>query len=278
MLILDVLDRYIRDHPYGVSPGHERQLRVSIQAWQRFAGRPLTVQDLTPDEINRYLDWMRSHRAPDTTRTRRGNLLILWHFAYENELTETAPRRIRKLRPIQRFPLAWTLDELRKLIAEAAGLPGCFWHTRIRRGPWWESLIRTAYDTSLRLGDLLRLAPGDVSDSMVLEQHKTRRMVHVSVRPATLAVIDQTMADEPRDVIWRLWGTDETFFQHFRKLVLDAGIRRGTFRWLRRTAATQVEMMWPGRSTELLGHASRSTTEQWYIDRSQLSDVVLPPL
>jgi hypothetical protein len=34
----------------------------------------------------------------------------------------------------------------------------------------------------------------------------------------------------------------------------------------------------PGSGTVLLGHASRATTEAWYIDRSQLARPPLPPL
>jgi hypothetical protein len=61
-------------------------------------------------------------------------------------------------------------------------------------------------------------------------------------------------------------------------LVRSTRDRPGTFRWLRRTAATQAERVQPGSGTTLLGHASRSTTEAWYIDRSQLQMPPLPPL
>ena len=277
MLLATLVDHYIRHHPYGVSGGHSRQLRMSVQAWEAFAGRSLELADLQADSLNTYLDWLRANRRPDTVRTRRGNLLILWHHAFDAELTDVAPRRLRKLRPIARMPSAWTLEEVRTLIDEAHRLPGTFWRTKIRRAPWWESLLRAAYDTGLRLGDLLRLSARDVGASMMIEQHKTGRPVHVSIRPATMALIDQSLADEPRDVIWPLWGGEETFYLHFRRLVAASAIRPGTFRWLRRSAATQLEREQPGRGTELLGHASRRTTEAWYLDRSQLGSPPLPP-
>jgi integrase len=176
------------------------------------------------------------------------------------------------------MPTAWTVEDVRALIAAAEALPGCFHGTTRRRAEWWSSLIRAGYDTGLRLADLLALPTASIQGQMMVVQHKTGRHVAVSIRPATLAAIDQTLADEPRDLVWPLWCLRQTFYQHFKKLVAEAGIRPGTFRWLRKTAATQVERMNPGRGTELLGHANRSTTETWYIDKSQLSVPPLPPL
>ena len=278
VLLADLLAAYLTAHPYGVSPGHARQLLVSVRAWEQFAGQPLLVRDLADEPLNAYLDWLRKHRAPDTVRTRRGNLLILWHWAYQEGLTDVAPRRIRRLRRIPRQPQAWTVAEVRKLIATAESLPGCFHRTVRRRATWWSSLIRSGYDTGLRLGDLLRLRTVEVGPLLSLVQHKTVRPIVLQLRPATLAAIDQTLADEARDLVWPLWGTEETFFGHMRVLVAAAGIRTGTFRWLRKAAATACERVQPGSGTVLLGHAHRSTTEQWYIDRSQLEVPPLPPL
>lgn len=277
MLLADLVERYLAEHPYGVSASYAKQLRISVVAWQKQAGKPLTLADLADGPLNAYIDWLRQNRKPDTCRTRRGNLLILWHWAYQESLTDVAPRRVRRLRPIDRQPTAWTLGEVQSLLATAERLPGTFWHSTVCRAAWWSSLIRTAYDTALRLGDLLQMQTDDIRSLLVVRQSKTGRLVNVRLRPATLASIDQTLADKQRRLIWRLWGCEETFFLHFRRLVAASGIRPGTFRWLRRTAATQLERVAPGRATELLGHASRSTTEAWYLDRSQLGEPPLPP-
>ena len=111
-----------------------------------------------------------------------------------------------------------------------------------------------------------------------MRQHKTNVPVAVQLRPETLQAIAAHVGDrQPSDLVWPLWGRREALYRAFRRLVASSGIRPGTFRWLRRTAATQVEIAEPGRATELLGHASRSTTEQWYLDRSQLTQPPLPP-
>ena len=111
-----------------------------------------------------------------------------------------------------------------------------------------------------------------------MRQHKANVPVAVQLRPETLQAIAAHVGGRTAtELVWPLWGRREALYRAFRRLVASAGIRRGTFRWLRRTAATQVETISPGAGTALLGHASRSTTEQWYLDRSQLSQPPLPP-
>ena len=278
MLLTELLSQYLANHEYGVTAGHAKQLFYSVVVWQKWAGRPLRVADFTDEGLNGFIDWYRSCRKPDTVRTRRGNLLILWHWAFEEGITDVAPRRIRKLRPSSRMPQAWTVAEVRTLIATAEALPGCLYRTPRRKAAWWASLIRAGYDTSLRLADLLSLPTAAVGGQIAVIQHKTGRHVAVRLRPATLAAIDQTLADEPRDVVWALWCGRQTFYEHFKRLVAESQIRPGTFRWIRRTAVTQLERVAPGQGTRLAGHTHRSTTENWYIDRSQLDPAPLPPL
>lgn len=269
MLVLDLLTLYLRGHPYGVADSTAVQLRCTWTAYARHSGRA-GLDALDADSVNDWLDQLRIDHAPDTVRTQRGNILVLWWYAFRERLVEEPPLRVRKLRPIRRSPTAWTLDEVRLLIAAAESF-----HTRRL---WTGSLIRAGYDSGLRLGDLLALRRDAVAAVMRIRQAKTSRPVAVRLRPETLQAIEAHLAISPPDtLVWPLWGRREALYRHLRQVVAAAGIRPGTFRWLRRAAATQMERVEPGRGTDLLGHASRSTTEQWYLDRSQLENVPLPP-
>jgi integrase len=177
---------------------------------------------------------------------------------------------VRKLRPLHQQPKAWSIPEVRRLLSAA---------DRSSRSLFWGSLCRAAYDSGLRLGDLLDLRCDQVGRQIEVLQEKTGRVVTVRLRPTTLQLVRRQIKGRAGcQPVWPLWGRREAFYRAFRRLVASSGIRPGTFRWIRRTAATQVERVKHGSSTELLGHVSRATTETWYLDRSQLCHPPLPPL
>lgn len=267
MLATDILQAYLDQHPYGVAASTEAQLRSTWRVYLRSC-RSSGLEAFDCARANDWLDSLRETHKPDTVRTQRGNLLAVWWWAYREQLIDEPPLRLRRLRPISRSPEAWTLEEVHTLVAvaDAASI-------------WWGSIVRVGYDTAARLGDLLRLRVADVAGDVISwRQGKTGRLTRARIRPETRDKLEvQCRGLPPESVIWPLWGRREAFYRRFRRLVEAAGIRRGTFRWLRRAAATQMERIAPGRGTELLGHRSRTTTEQWYIDRGQLSAAPLPP-
>jgi integrase len=111
-----------------------------------------------------------------------------------------------------------------------------------------------------------------------LSQTKTSLPIACQLRPATLSAIRRHLGGRTAGPVWLWPWRREAFYRRFRRLVATAAIRPGTFRWLRRSAATACERVAPGTGQLLLGHASRATTEVWYLDRSQLGQPPLPPL
>lgn len=274
-----LLGQYLDAHPYGLRPSSADQLRVAVSAWERFAGRQLFVRDLRAEELNRYLDWLKDNRAPDTFRTRRGNLLALWRFALQEGLTEAHYHRVRRQRPIRRAVEAWTRAEVLKLFETAEGLTGRWRGVDWSQAAWTASLFRAGYDTALRLGDLLAITRDQVSsDTISIPQSKTGSVVLVRLRSRTIAWIDQSIESHGQRLVWPLWGRREALYDHVNRVVRLAGIRPGTLKWLRRSAVTALEAEQPGMGTRLAGHLARSTTERHYMDVAQLRAPVLPPL
>lgn len=269
MIALDVLALYIQQHPYGLRDNTVSQLRYTMGAYCRFC-ESCGLDVFCCECANRWIDELRRTRKPDTVRTQRTNLLCVWWWAYREKHVNEPPLRLRRLRPTKRQPEAWTLHEVHTLLTTA--------EADRRRPLFWSSLVRAGYDTGLRLGDLLTMPIASVSPVIQMRQHKTNVPVAVQLRQETLQAIAAQVGDrQPSDLVWPLWGRREALYRAFRRLVAASGIRPGTFTWLRRTAATQTERVSPGSATALLGHSSRSTTEQWYIDRSQLTRPPLPP-
>lgn len=267
MLLEEYLSRYSRLHE--LRPTTLEHYHWVIRSFERHNGA-LRTSDLSGMAVSSWLAWLQDQgRSPWTIKQRRISLLVLWRAAWQDGLAPPL-EPVRRLRPVRHSPQAWTLAEVRTLVRTAEQLR--------ERARWWSSLVRAAYDSGLRLGDLLALTIDQLGPVMGLSQTKTSRPVVCQLRPTTLWAIRLHLAGRTDGIVWPWPYRREALYAHFKRLVAAAGIRPGTFRWLRRTAATQSERVQPGSGTALLGHASRSTTEAWYIDRSQLQVPPLPPL
>jgi hypothetical protein len=269
VLLSDYLCRYNSTHDLRTSTAEHYHWVVA--SFRHLHG-DVELSSLSGELLHAWLRWLRDHgRSPWTVRQRRISLLVIWRAAWLDGLAPAIPP-LQRLRRLQTAPEAWTVAEVKQLILTAEAWPV--------RSLWTSSLVRAGYDTGLRLGDLLDRRVGQLSGEVLqLVQAKTGRVVTVRLRPVTLGAIEKlTLGQPPGSRIWPLWGRREAFYRHMKQVVLASGIRPGTFKWLRRSAATACERAEPGSGTLLLGHQHRSTTETWYLDRSQLAVPPLPPL
>ncbi len=287
MLLRDLLDEYASAHEYGLRQSTIGFHKAAIGSWEKFAKRRIQVDDLNSAEINRWLDWTKLNRSPDTFRTARGAILTLWRFAHDQGIVQTEPRAIRKVRIRRGSPTAWTPEELTRLI-QAVADNGPWSRERhpsgIPQGIWWESIIRTAYDTGMRLGDILEAGPDQVSvirTGGVLRYvaSKTGDEFFRSLTPKTLYYVQACIGANrhKQTLIWPLWATRDAFYRHFRSIVKRAAIRKGTFRWIRRTAVTWADIASPGLGQQLAGHKSERVTAASYRDVSQIGRALPAP-
>lgn len=256
-----------------LSDGYVEQLHVAVRLLYRYHGGKVRLKDLDDDLVNGFVRWLTQQgRKPDTVRGRRNAILCLWRAAFQQCILKKQPQRILKIRSNRRLPVAWSRDEVIQLRNTALQDKRRLRRIDIERGLWFGSLISAAWDSALRLGDLLRLDHATVkaSSPFRVRQSKTGDDVLVLLTDATMALIDQCMQQGPeRDLIWPLWGNRDAFYYQFRQLVKRAEIRPGTFRFLRRSAVTDVEVN-GGDGSLLAGHRSRVVTERHYIDAGQL--------
>ena len=109
--------------------------------------------------------------------------------------------------------------------------------------------------------------------SLRLIQHKSGRLVTVSLRSSTLAALDAIKLPMPLE--WSI--TRGQFDKNFKKIVARSGVNRGTFRWLRRSSGSYVESIMPGAGHRHLGHADASTFRRHYDAQIGGSTLPLPP-
>lgn len=275
MLLTELAENYLPETNQIVSESTTGYLRSCAMSYSGFLGKRSTTDDLETGNANRYVRWLAANRAASTVRTKRSGLLMLWRCAYRLELAGE-PKRIIAPR-LKKTPVrAWTLDEVRKLRDHCLAMPGSF-ENGIPKRLFYGSLVAAGYEMGLRLSDQLSierdwlLPIGDDECRITIVEHKTRKQCRRILSKQTMRFIDQCMGESDRKLIWPLDVRRETFYEHIRKIVKGAGIRKGTFRYLRRTAGTQAEINQPGGGQIFLNHSSPQVTRESYLDQWQTS-------
>lgn len=267
LTVRQFVEHYAANH--AVEPSTVYQYRVTAERLDDWAGGPVYLDELDERVVSA---WLRDYGAtvrPATVRSKRNQLLALWRAAAAEFLCDPPTRRVLTTRVPWTPPTAWTLDEVRQLLRAAATLKR--WHPcGMRRAEWFDLAIRLAWDTGLRWGDLVRLRGADLHyDTVVVRQSKTRRPHCGRLSPSTMAVLRDSLARHPREVFCPWVVSRESFNAQVRRLVARAGVRAGTWKWLRRAGATDVEAQVPGHGhgARHLGHAPGSrVAELHYVD------------
>jgi hypothetical protein len=273
MPLKDVLALLVSEHPHGIRDTTHAFLISCIQCFDKFLGRQSFINDLNRDDVNRYIDWMVANRAHATVKSQRGGLLMLWRFAAEQRLCDF-PRRIRTPRPVEQVVTTWTIAEVMRLRDYCMGLRGKL-PNGIDKSIYFGSLVACGYETGFRLADQLSLERGwirqqDGCGALTIIESKTRKQARRIITADTMGLIDECMAQSPnRRLIWPLWARREAFFDRFRKIVYFSGVRQGTYKYLRRTACTNVESRAKGLGRDFLNHSSDAITRASYIDLAQ---------
>lgn len=255
------IGEYARDYglAHGVQSGTLHQYRIVADLFERWAGGPVRLEDLDERSVSAWLRDLAATHAPATVRSKRVGLLALWRAAAEEGFCDAPARRVRSV-PVPAAPVeAWDADEVRRILKVTSALRGRH-PCGLSRPEWWDLAVRVAWDTALRRGDQFKLAVEAVRDdgSMAVVQSKTRRLAILRLCPETHDRLRRSLLEAPRKLVTP-WGASlETFADQFRRVVRLAGVRPGTWKWLRRSSASDVEAQMPGEGAMQAGHAPGS--------------------
>jgi integrase len=268
--LIGYLTNYLAER-LDISPHTAAYYRAAVSGLEQWAGRPIDLADLSKPFL---LAWLSSlaDRAPSTVNTRRGAILTLWRSAADAGLCPSPPPRIPKRRTPRRDPVAWTLDELRRLYATAGDLPGAWGDCPIAGA--WRLAIAVTWETGCRLDELLLARPADLDAAnacwtVPAEHTKGRAADHIYHLTAdTIALAAALPAG--RDRLFPFpWGRRQLWV-HFGHLLRAAGLpddRQHKWHCLRRTASTYAALArgdeWAARA---IGH-TLSVARQSYISR-----------
>lgn len=251
----------LRQRPMGQN--HYAQLVQHLESFARFAGDDLA--SLNSKAFNSWLSEsvLPSSHASKTKAAYRASVLNAWRTAASEGLVDAPPLSLLPVSVDRRPPVAWTHNEIICLLDAAQS---------DRDGMWAEALIRLTWSTGLRRCDCYGLSLDQVDEQgcFRLVQQKTSlpHCVHVSdSAKESIAAVGGCLPAYGRGRVSRL----------FKRLTAISGTRRGTARWLRRSAASYVEWERPGDGQLFLGHSCGSVAARHYFDPAISGRVVRGP-
>lgn len=238
----------------------------TVEIFDEWLGRSSAVPDLEEDIVSQWIAWLEGRYAPRTRSGLRSNLICLWRFIAEEKRCNW-PGRVRRAPKPEPQPVAWTLDELRKLRLAALAATGNIANSGAPRSLYLATLLDAAYESGLRRGDLWRLTQSHFLPSgiITLRQHKTGSPHEPQIQLDTLRRI-RTL---PGECPLRWPGDEKCFYECWRIwMIRPSGVRPGVLQQIRRTGATQLESIRPQDTQRYLGHKTPDM-KRHYIDRSQ---------
>lgn len=284
MRLVDYLNRYVLEH--SLARSSEAQLRFAVKLLNLWAEKDLHLEELTDDLLNRYLVFREGKVRPETVRSNRTALLTLWRAAADAELCHP-PKRIRRIKRPELPPRAFTIFDLNSLLTAADSMPGVIRYWKVPKRLYWRAFILAAYDSGLRLSDVLDLRwrdiwwPNEAGDGvLVVVQRKTGHSQRVHFREATMKVLKECCAAGIERSLIFPPRSRSRFYKNFKRLCKSAGVQ-GSSKYLRRSGASYVAQKHGEAAASLfLGHRTPGLARKNYIDQriAEPSRPMPPPL
>jgi integrase len=257
---------------FGLSAGYIDELRRAVHQFDGHAGYSITLAELSPNLLCRWLSSMASvGRSPTTVNNKRRMVLTIWRAAFRAKLAQRPTcKRIKRMVEPTPIPTAWTPGECGQIFLACQSLRKTV--VGIPRNQWWLSLFLAIYSCGERIKATRNALSSDFDASagtLILRWRtmKTRSNRLVWLLPEAVEAI-KAIHDPSREQIWP-WPFDKRhFFRQARRIIDAAGVPapksdgKNLFQKLRRTSGSLVEAA-GGDGARHLGN-SRMVFEKHY--------------
>lgn len=277
---------YCDSRPY-LSPGTRSCYLSAAQQIEAVIG-PLTLDEITELHVHEVSSSLARTSAPETVRGVLRRFKMFLAEAWRLRLVEDPPRYWPRIKGTSRMPDSWSREDIERLYGICLQQPG-------EIGPhaaseWWRAWFLVAWDTSMRLSQIMRIRLADVDTRRryILDRATSGTKVASDVvRPIsepTVAAIEAIQQPD-REMLfeWPEWpASRRDFFSVFRYLCWLADVPcprqmhgQLTHR-LRRSGVTAAALVSIEEARRQAGHAKAETTIRHYIDQRQLAGLRQP--
>lgn len=243
------------------------------RAIEAFVGKSAIAEVLTEKNVTDFL--ISLDRSVYTLRSYRSDYLALWNCAADQDLVPYPLVRRIFCPPLPSLLVeCFEIGEVRAILECLPRMRGVY-PNGVRKRDYWNAAIRLAWDSGARRGDVLSFRRDAIRMDGVARiiQHKTQKPIAFRLRQSTVFALDSIGSKTPC-----AWSLDLSFFsRHFHKLVIAAGVNRGSFRWLRRSSGSYVEWKQAGAGRKHLGHSSEAVFDRFYDAKLGGPSLPMPP-
>lgn len=258
-----------------ISPDYANTLRQRIGSFCEWAGSDVPIESVCCELGNEWLtELAESEMSVWSLVGYRQALLSIWTDAYPT-FNSNAPLGLKKFKRPQLIVEAYKHDEILALLDRAKRLP-MIHKDGNRAADFWQAAIHTAYCCGPRRGDLLTIEKKRVAPdgSLTFTQSKTGFPVRVVLSRDAI----KFTARLKHDTLLLPWCYDEDWFSRkFNRIRDAAGIRRGSFKWIRRSCGSYCERQQQGSGARILGHRDESVFRRFYNDESISGEAPISP-
>lgn len=273
---------YFLCNPRITTAATKDQYRFALADFSAMLGRKPMISDLSDQNLNKFTTWMIRERrlSPCTANERTGRLVAYWRFLCSTGVLIRQPLVTRAHEP-RRAPVAWTIEELRQLVASLEKLPGRV--SGIPARDWWRAVVLCCWSSGERISAMIALKWSDVKGRTIFIPAEARKQ---KTADAVYHLDDQAVAaldairEPTREKVFP-WELSKCYLWiRFGRIVKRSGLATGrerSFHCIRRSVASHYTAL-GGDATAALGHSDRRVTAAYLDPRivvaPQVSDVL----
>lgn len=249
-----------------LAPDYEKTLLRTARNCQKF------------QTVNQYLKSRMASVASVTAKNDRDMLCILLRWAYEERLIDEYPRGIATIKASKEPTKAWNLEQCCTAVKHSSKYFGTTLRSGADKGMFLRCWLLVGYEVGCRWGDIWKLHHRHFDGNVLrYSQNKTGNPVFTVLTDDCMAAVNAMLARSPDGRVLG-WVCNKRWAMRLMSKHLRACELSGSSKWLRRSAATHIEMEHPGQAKLFLGHKSSGMADRHYIDWAQVrQDIPRPP-
>ncbi len=264
--LIDHAERYLLGRE--TTPVYARQIRSRCGEFARWLGD----RDVSAELLNRFLIDLGPTLAASTVRGYRTAILSVLRSA-----DWTPEMQVRSIRVSLSRIECFTAEEIVAQIKAAGRMKGEL-PNGMTNADFWTLAIHAGYGIGVRQADLLAVRKAEIADdgTHTIRPSKTSRFnkeITVRFPPSAMVLIRRHSLEYA--VPWP--HSQEHFRQEFKALLIAAGVRRGSWKWLRRSAGTFAELHRAGDGHRLLGNSAKIFAKHYDASASIDPRPISPP-